>query len=477
MNVLEKNLIIISIDNLRADCIACNFRKDNLIKYNLKNKIKTDTLDRFVREGIFFNNCISTAPYTTNAHASFLTGFWPYHHGIIDFFGSRLEKPTIFNILKEHGYKTLWQTDFSFLLGETLGFSQEIDKFVAGDEKESLAWLRENKENNFAAFFHFANVHDPYGFVDVKNSGDDYRIKVNELLKKYNLEPETKALPGQHYLLNNEFTEEDLLLKQNYRQVIKYLYENKLYGEIMDLYIEGLNYFDKNRFKNFIENLEKLNILQNSIIVIIGDHGEAWDEHNQGHNKGDGQDALSEEMLRVPMIIWQANKTGNLKIDKQVRSIDLVPTCLSLLDIENYKFDGTDLSDFMDISEDLPAFSQLWETDSALVTIFMNKVRKKREFGKPDFSSVLRSASMRQSGFTLSDYHLPNSKNVKSKFLFANKPIMNLGEEGEIFDVMRRRLDEYNKRTEDKIKKKQGEIQESDREKIAEQLRAIGYNV
>lgn len=477
MNSLDKNLIIISIDNLRADCISFNTEKENLTEYDLKNKIKTNTLDRFAREGIFFNNCISTAPYTTNAHASWLTGFWPYNHGVMDFFGSKLEKPTIFNILKTYGYKTLWQTDFSFLLGEKLGFSQEIDKFVASEEVESLNWLAENNKERIAAFFHFADVHDPYGFVDVKTSGDDYRTKVKSLLEKYNLKEESKALPGQHYLLNDEVGQEDLVLKQNYRQVINYLYNNKLYGEIMDLYIEGLNYFDAGRFKNFVDNLEKTGILENSIVVIIGDHGEAWDEHNQGHNKGDGQDALKEEMLRVPMIIWQANKTGNLKIDKQIRSIDLAPTCLSLLDISGHKFDGSDLSDFLNISEDLPAFSQLWETDSALVTIFMNELKDKRDFSKPNFSSILRSASMRQSKFTLSDYYPHGGVKVKSKFLFENKPIMNLGENIEVFDVMRRRLDEYNQKTEEKIKTKQGNVSETDREKLAEQLRAIGYNV
>lgn len=462
----ELNLIIISIDNLRADCVGF----DSIFK------IKTPTLNRIVREGVFFNNCIASAPYTTNAHASMLTGFWPYNHGVIDFFGSRLEAPTIFKILNDRGYKTLWQTDFSFLLGDKLGFTEGVDKFVAGNEEESLIWLKENKNSNTACFFHFANVHDPYGFVNVAHSGKDYIEKVDELLNKYNLKKEQKVFAGQHYPMTQEISDEDIVLKQNYRRVINYLYEQKKYEEIMDLYIEGLNYFDQNRLANFINNLENLGLLDNSLLVIVGDHGEAWDEDNQGHSKGNGKNSLSDELVKVPVIFWQKQKTGNLKISNQIRSIDVVPTCLSILGIENYKFDGEDLSDFVAVNPDLPAYSHFWESDSALVTIFMNQVKNENKFKNPEFSSYLRAAAIRQSGFSLLDYYPLNGK-AQSIFLKDKQRVKNPEEYKDILDVFRRRLDEYNDKTKTKFNEKNRKIKIDDREEIAKQLRAIGYNI
>jgi len=466
MSILNKNLIIISIDNLRADCVG----------FDSKFNINIPILNRFVREGIFFDNCIATAPYTTNAHASLLTGFWPYNHGVIDFFSSKLEKPTILKILKAVGYKTLWQTDFSFLLGDKLGFTDGIDKFVAGSEADSYAWLEENKRNNTACFFHFANVHDPYGFVDFAHSGKAYAEKVESLLNKYNLEKENTAYPGQHYLLNEKQNEADLILKQNYRRVINYLHEQEKYDEIMELYIEGLNYFDQNRLAKFINNLEMLGVLQNSLVVIAGDHGEVWDQDNQGHNKGNGKNGLIDELLKVPVIFWQKGFQGSFKISKQIRSIDVVPTCLSILGLDNNKFDGTDLSDFSAISNDLPAYSQLWETDSALVTIFMNQVNKAGVLKKPEFLSSLVSAAIRQNGFSLLDYY-PKSGKAQSVFLKNNQKIKNPEEFKDILDVFRRRLDDYNEKTRNKFNENDRNIKNNDREEIAKQLRAIGYNI
>lgn len=464
MNNLKKNLIIISVDNLRADCVACN------------SKVEALTLNRFAEEGVFFNNCIATAPYTTNAHASMLTGFWPYNHGVIDFFGAKLAKPTIFKILQEYGYKTLWQTDFSFLLGDKLGFSEGVDKFVAGVEQESFDWIKNNKNENWAAFFHFANVHDPYGFVDLAHSGKDYYDKVDFLLEKYNLKKEEVAYPGQHYTLSNEMSEADMLLKQNYRQVLAFLHEQKKYDEIMDLYLEGLSYFDKNRFTDFINNLEELSALNNSLVVIVGDHGELWDADNQGHNKGNGKNALSEALVRVPFIIWQKEFRGNVKIEKQIRSIDIVPTILSLLEIDQKKFDGVDLSDYFSISDSLPAYSQLWETDSALVTIFMNQVKAMDKFETPEFSSRLTGSALRQADFSLLDYY-PKTGKAQSKFLKDNTPVKNPEDYDDELEVLRRRLDEYNEKTVNKYNEKNRKIKGDDRDEIAKQLRAIGYNV
>jgi len=308
------------------------------------------------------------------------------------------------------------------------------------------------------------------------HSGDVYRDKVDFLLDKYNLPKEETAYPGQHYPLSEEMSEADMRLKQNYRQVLAYLYKQKKYDDIMELYWEGLSYFDKNRFADFVRGLEEQGVLNNSLLVIVGDHGELWDDDNQGHNKGNGKNALSEALIRVPLIIWQKDFKGNLKIEKQIRSIDIVPTILSILEIENKKFDGANLTDYHSISDSLPAFSQFWQTDSALVTIFMNQVKAQGQFSEPEFSSRLTGASIRQAGFSLLDYY-PEKGRAQSVFLKDNQPIKNPDDFCDELEVLRRRLDEYNEKTNNKYGGNKRIVKDSDREEIARQLRAIGYNV
>ena len=233
-----KNLIIISIDNLRPDCIEANPNKQLLNKYKLSIKPKTPTLDWFVNNGVFFNQCITVAPYTTTAHASILTGQWPHKHGIIDFFGSKLSTPTIFEILRKEKFSTLFQADFPFILGPNMGFDKGIDKFVDSNENESYEWIKKNIKKPLACFFHFANVHSPYGFHDLTHDGNNYRKKVNSLIKKYKIKPDIKALDGKQYIMK-DLSNEEKILKQNYDKVLQKIHELKQYDQIMDLYIEG----------------------------------------------------------------------------------------------------------------------------------------------------------------------------------------------------------------------------------------------
>lgn len=470
----RKNLIIISIDNLRADAIGGFGLEKNWQKYNLTVQVNTPNLSQIARAGIFFNNCWSSAPYTTNAHASLLTGSWPYQHGVIDFFSAPLHKPTILEILKMHGYNTLWQTDFDFLLGEKLGFIRGVDKFVAGQEKESLAWLK-NKNNNFAAFFHFADVHEPYGLGNWSLSGKNFSEYVSDLLDKYEITPLNSVKRSAYYPLSKKVSDEEILVRQNYRQVLNFLYEKKDYQAIMELYLGGLKRFDIGRFQKFWQNLFDLGFLKNTLVVIVGDHGEVFDADNFGHNKSCGKGALSEELLRVPLLFW-SNDLGQASIDAPVRSIDMVPTVMNFLGFSDYKFSGVDLFSYDKLSVDLPCFGQYWSADSALVTIFMNENLNSENIIQPNFSSYLAAAALRQSSFGLFDYY---PKDLKAQtYLTKNEEIVKVLSSNEAeLSALRRALDDYNFKTQVAYDKIEKTINSVDRDELAEQLRAIGYKV
>ena len=80
-----------------------------------------------------------------------------------------------------------------------------------------------------------------------------------------------------------------------------------------------------------LDELEKLGLLDNTIVVYTADHGEMMAEHRSWTKGLTGYEAT----IRVPMII-RDNKvsTGGLAIEKLACSIDLMPTLLDLAGLE-----------------------------------------------------------------------------------------------------------------------------------------------
>jgi len=472
-----KNIIIISIDDLRVDCINSNPNKKLLDKFKLKTKPNTPALDWFINNGVFFNNCITVAPYTTAAHASILTGQWPAKHRIIDYARNKLACPTVFSILKREGFTTLFQSDFPYILGPNLGFTNGIDKFVVENEDESIDWMVKNKDKRRACFFHFASVHFPYGFLNLKWGGDFFRNRVKSLLEEYEITPDQKADVKWHFAVR-DFSEEEMVLKQNYAKVLKFMHKKKLYSKIMDLYIEGINFFEKGRFSRFVKKLQEMKMLNDSLIVILGDHGEAWDEHNEGHTKGDYKDGLIDDIIKVPLIFVGPKLPKKLAIDSQVRTIDIVPTILSLMGLKRARndFDGQDLSSFKNLPQDLAAYSQLWHTNREQVSVFLDQAKKEGKLPKLELSSYLATAAVRMNKWKLVQNFSKEKKLIKKRLFNVNSREVECADRSDIIKKLNRELAMYNSKTYRRIKKEQTIASDTYGE-IAGQLRTIGYNI
>ncbi len=71
--MIRPNILLVSADQLRADCIGVEGRK-----------VKTPHLDRFARDGTRFSNCITPCVVCQPARASILTGQLCRTHGVHD---------------------------------------------------------------------------------------------------------------------------------------------------------------------------------------------------------------------------------------------------------------------------------------------------------------------------------------------------------------------------------------------------------
>jgi len=117
--ITGQNILLITIDTLRADALGC-----------YGGPAATPALDGLASEGVRFDFAHTHAVITLPAHASILTGLYPYQHGIRDNSGYRLspDTPTAATLLKRSGYRTAAFVA-SFTLDARFGLNAGFDLY------------------------------------------------------------------------------------------------------------------------------------------------------------------------------------------------------------------------------------------------------------------------------------------------------------------------------------------------------------
>ncbi len=170
----KPNVILITIDTLRADHVGC---------YGSPN-VKTPTLDSLARDGVVFERAISQVPLTWPSHAVILTGTYPFQNGAQDFTRPSLDPQfrSVAQAFQKAGYAT-GAVVSSFVLDRSLGLSRGFDYYddafsepkfqkrdsggvVARSAAESvphaIAWLEKTHRRPFFLWLHLYDPHRPY---------------------------------------------------------------------------------------------------------------------------------------------------------------------------------------------------------------------------------------------------------------------------------------------------------------------------
>lgn len=134
---------------------------------------------------------------------------------------------------------------------------------------------------------------------------------------------------------------------------------NKPAKEPIERYKQAISYTDSFLAALDVE-ISKLNLEKNTILCVIGDHGEAFGEHGQlGHALIAFDEVLHIPFcLRAPFLVESANK-----VEEPVSSIDLTPTLLALLGFDTIDagFDGCNILNR--IPEDRKVYFSGWMTE------------------------------------------------------------------------------------------------------------------
>ncbi len=100
-------------------------------------------------------------------------------------------------------------------------------------------------------------------------------------------------------------------------------------GLIFNRYINSCNHLDT-QYARIIDDLEKNGLLDTTIVIITGDHGEEFMEHGRwGHNS-----AFVEEQLKTPLVIWVPGMKP-AEYPQMTSHLDIPATVMHILGVEN----------------------------------------------------------------------------------------------------------------------------------------------
>jgi arylsulfatase A-like enzyme len=329
----KPNIILISIDTLRADHLSC-------YGYERETTPSTDTLSQ---DSVLFTHAYSPSPSTLPSHMSMLTSLYPTNHGLVTMpLGGpqgdvlRLDPAimTLSDLMRTKDYVTAAftggaQISSQFGFSKGFDFYQENKGSILKDTAENLTekvseWLLTNQDKKFFLFLHTYQVHAPYIPPSPYN---DIFLNNNAKWRKADLIEILSSRQGKYSRLTPDERE-----------------------NLVALYDGEIKYTDELFIRPLISQLKKLGLYDQSMIILTADHGEEFYEHKgweHGHS-------LYNENIHVPLIIkFPHSKHRGKKVESTARLIDILPTILEEVGIKkkNLNFDGRDLSELIDGKE------------------------------------------------------------------------------------------------------------------------------
>ena len=274
------NILLITLDTTRADRLG---------SYGY-TRARTRHLDRLAAEGVRFERAFSPAPITLPAHASILTGLYPFEHGVRNngnfYLPERFD--TLATRMSSYGYRTGAFVS-AFVLDRRYGLARGFDVYDdrmqgaqaqvvtleaerRGDRTELAlaAWLGQQQPGGkpFFAWLHLYDPHEPYRPPN----------------------PFRDAFADSPY--DGEIAFADAIVA------------------------------------SALDTLRQRGLIDRTIVAVIGDHGESLGDHGEETHSMFVYDAA----IHVPLLLWRPGRLpAGRVVSEPVRATDLAPTLLALV--------------------------------------------------------------------------------------------------------------------------------------------------
>lgn len=292
------NVLLIGADTLRADALGVYGRSPSL----------TPAIDALATESDLWLAAFSTFNVTVPSFASIMTGLYGKQHGVYENQERlREEAVTLAEVLGASGYATgaFLSARHLYSAGVAQGF-QEIHApqgHQAGELATNLAmnWIATATEP-FLAWVHLYDPHTPH--TPPGRYGEGYRPRTPTGLR-----PPTEW--------------------EAFRDPGPRLFEDATVMGHRDLYAGEVAVLDR-QVDRLVDFLRSRDGLADTIIVLVGDHGE-----NLGENGIEFRHSgLWDSVVHVPLMIrWAGHPRRGRRFTELVQTIDLFPTLIGELGI------------------------------------------------------------------------------------------------------------------------------------------------
>ena len=280
----ELNVIFIVVDTLRADRMGMyGYERDT-----------TPVLDELAQHGIVFKHVIAQSSWTKTSIASMWTATNPTKNGILRYNHVLPEEvESASEIFERAGIRTagIWRNSW---VAKNFGFGQGFDTYIKPTSTPQRREIQRARPSSRSIAGSDADLTDS-AVAFLRNFGHDR-----------------------------------FMLYMHFMDLHQYVYDTQApdFGNsYSDAYDKSVNWTDR-AIGGFLYEVDQLGLLENSVVIISSDHGEAFQEHGvEGHAHN-----LYVEVAEVPfIIILPVLLEPGIVVEPVVANIDLWPTILELV--------------------------------------------------------------------------------------------------------------------------------------------------
>jgi lipoteichoic acid synthase len=293
----RRNVVVIQLESTRARSVT---------PYN-ENLQTTPFLNELAKSSLLAEQAYAVVPWSSKANVATQCGVSPQFvdpaYGLVTESGpGNIPTRCLGDLLKDRKYSTVYFTSAT---------------------KNFENWPTLVSNLGYEEFYSLESM-DKGGFQEVNYPGTGAGYEDNIMLK-----------PSEKWLKKHK---DELFLATyhtttpHHAYVVPERYEEKRFTEDEQLnrYLNTLRYQDSFLQKLF-RQYKELGLYENTVFVILGDHGESFGEHSLNTHGF----SMYEEGLRIPMLIHDANQfQSGARVAAPVSQLDVVPTVVDLLGYE-----------------------------------------------------------------------------------------------------------------------------------------------
>jgi arylsulfatase A-like enzyme len=316
-----KNIVVIVLESTRA--AATTLHNPSLAT--------TPYLVELSKQSLWADRAYAVVPHTSKALVSVLCGVEPNLTLPITEATSRgLPAKCMAKLLAEQGYRT------AFYQTATSGF-------------ENRPQLVKNM-----------------GYQEFKG-GEDLPINGFEKSNYFGVEDNAMLLPTKAWIEADKSTPfflTYLTVTPHHEYLAPRRYGRHKFAESdpLNRYLNSVHYVD-HFVKNVVEQLKALGVWEETILVVVGDHGEGFGEHKLKQHDS----ILYEEGLRVPLLIHDPSDPRERRVPGLTSQLDVLPTALARA---GWSLNGAPRGqDMREIKPDRRHYAYCWHERSCIATL------------------------------------------------------------------------------------------------------------